>query len=178
MYALIDIDDTIADLITVWLRRYNRKYKDNLKKESLTDWNLALFTKPECGNRIFEFIESPNLYNYIKPMPLALDGISALRNLGFEIVYNTYSTNGAAGSKFRWLQKHGFWKKEDHYIETKSKFLIKGDLMIDDGWHNIEKFAGFSLLIDQPWNRKFNHPNRMYDWKDIIENINKYRENK
>ena len=56
MYALIDIDDTIADTIKVWIRRYNQKYKDKLKIKQIKDWNLVQYTVPECGDKIYEFL--------------------------------------------------------------------------------------------------------------------------
>lgn len=178
MRVIIDVDDVLADLITVWVRRYNKKYHDNLKVKNITDWNIAKFTKAECGDKIYEFIESPHLYNYIKPLPYALEGVNEIRDLGFEIVYATHSTVGAAGRKYLWLKQHGFWNEKDHYVETKSKHILNGNLMIDDNYSNIEKFiantSGFGLLMTRPWNKKYAYSSRVNGWKDILDSIGEY----
>jgi 5'-nucleotidase len=171
-----DIDDVLLPLVPAWLKKYNRKYKDNLKVEQILDWNIDRFVKGECGSKIYEFIENPKIYNKIKPMPYALEGIDAFRELGFEIIYCTHSTVGAAGRKFIWLKDNGFWKEGDHYVETKSKHIIRADVLIDDNFSHIEKFQGrMPLLFDMPWNRQYNIPNRMSGWKEIIGTINFYK---
>ena len=174
MYAIIDIDDTIANTITVWIRRYNRKYKDKLKINQIEDWNLAQYTI--CGDKIYDFLKSKTLYNYVKPLPFALDGVNSLRNLGFSIVYATGGTPKGSVYKYEWLKNNGFWNKNDHYIQTASKFLIRGEILIDDNWDNINNFIGsMKLLIDAPWNKKYNYKNRIFGWKDILKTVEEYK---
>lgn len=174
-YVLIDIDDTIGDLVSVWINRYNRKYNDNLIKENITDWNIANFVKPECGEKIYDFIKTPSIYKRVNPIPLSKEGVSELRQY-FDIIFTTSTPHPIQGIKYLWLKEHEFWNEKDHYVETSSKFLIKGSLIIDDNWENILKFSGFGLLFDQPWNKKFKHPNRIHGWEEILDNINKFKE--
>jgi len=175
MYALVDIDDVVANLVEIWLAIYNLKYNDVLIKDQITDWDLTKFIKQNHSKRFYKIIESPKLYEHVQPIKYALDGVNTLRDIGFEIIYATHSTNGGSGSKYKWLQKHNFWNEKDHYVETKDKFLIRGDLMIDDGWHNIDRFDGFTILFDEPWNRNRYHKNRMFGWTDILLQIEKYK---
>lgn len=176
MYALIDIDDTLANTIKVWIRRYNSKYKDRLKVKQILDWNLAQYTVPECGNKIYDFLKSKTIYNYVKPLPYASEGLQKFRDLNFKIVFITGGTPEISVYKYKWLKDNGFWKSGDHYIQTASKYLIRGDILIDDNFENVSKFLGYSLLIDAPWNLKYSFKNRMNGWKQIIENIDKYLE--
>jgi len=67
MYALIDIDGVIADLHTVWLNIYNTEWNDILTPDQITNWNTSQFVKPECGIKIYEIIERPEIYDYILP---------------------------------------------------------------------------------------------------------------
>lgn len=175
IYALIDVDGVIADLLTVWLNKYNKKYDDNLSYNDIIDWDLMQFVKPECGKNIFTFLDNPRMYKYVKPIPLALEGINDLRNY-MRIVYTTATPYKVGGIKYWWLSENGFWNEKDYYIETHSKFLINGDLLIDDGFHNVQKFPKLSLLFDQPWNQKYHHPRRIHGWEEILDNMNKFRE--
>lgn len=174
MYALIDIDDTLSDTIKVWIRRYNAKYKDHLKVNQILDWNLAQYTV--CGDKIYDFLKSKSLYNYVKPLPYALEGLEKFRTLKFNIVFVTGGTPEASVYKYKWLKDNGFWKNGDHYVQTASKYLIRGDILIDDNYENVSKFLGYSLLINAPWNLKYEYKNRMNGWKEIIENIDKFME--
>jgi 5'(3')-deoxyribonucleotidase len=176
LFALIDIDDTICDTVPVWIRKYNKKYKDHLKVKNIQEWDLAQYTVPECGIKIYDILEQGNLYKFTKPIPLALDGINALRSLDFEIAYITAGSPKASVNKYRWLKDHNFWNIKDHYVQTHSKHLIKGDLMIDDNYNNIINFSGKGLLFNQPWNLKYTYGNRINGWKPIIDDIHKYTE--
>ena len=178
LIALLDIDDTIADLMSVWLRRYNHKYQDNLKRESIVSWNMAQYTLPNCQSKVYELLKSKTLYNTVKPLPNALDGVNLLRDLRFTIVYVTAGAAGGEGAKLNWLKKHGFWQEErDHFIQTHSKHLIKGDLIIDDKFENVVNSDAFGLLFDQPWNSQHEYKNRMMGWNQIIGVVKNYKDN-
>jgi 5'-nucleotidase len=175
MRVIIDIDDTICNTIDVWLKRYRQKYKHNLQTKDLHEWDLLQYVVPECGNKIYDFLKSKTLYNHIKPLPYALDGVNALRDLGFEIIYVTGGSPEGSVYKHKWLIDNGFWNEKDHYIQTVSKFLIQSDLMIEDNYENITNSnASFKILIDAPWNQKYQFYNRVSGWKDITDMINEY----
>jgi 5'(3')-deoxyribonucleotidase len=178
LLTIIDIDDTICNTVPVWIRKYNRKYNDKLKISQIQDWNLAKYTVPECGDKIYDILEQGNLYKFVKQIPYALEGITKLRSLGANIIYATGGSPKASVHKYEWLKENGFFHGNDHYIQTVSKHLIKGDLMIDDNYSNIIKFQGYGLLFNQPWNLKYTYGNRTDGWKSIINDINKYLESK
>ena len=176
LIALLDIDDTICDTVDVWLRRYRNKYKHKLYPEDITDWNLTKFVVPECGNKIYDLLKSKTLYNYIKPLPYALDGVNKLRSIGFRIAYVTGGLPIHSVYKYDWLKNYDFWQKGDAYIQTAHKELILGNILIDDNADNCNLFTGFSILIDKPWNHYVNHPNRYAGWQEIIRDIDEVLE--
>ena len=49
----VDCDDVVISLVPTWLSLYNKDYNDNLTPEQITDWDVGLFVKPECDNKIF-----------------------------------------------------------------------------------------------------------------------------
>jgi len=178
MYAVFDIDDVLANTVPAWLKKYLKKYNHNLKKEDILDWDIAKYTVPECGNNIYNFLNSKTFYNSVKPIPLALKGVNTFRELGLEIVYATGGSPKASVYKFDWLQKNGFWQKQDHYVQTSSKFLLRGEILIDDNYDNVAMFnkhSGYGLLYNAPWNSQCEYPNRVSGWKEIMETIDRYQ---
>ena len=175
LYAKVDIDGTIAQLLKAWLKVYRRKWKHKLYEKDIIDWNTHLFVLPECGKKVYDIVKNPKIYDKVEPVPYALEGVQALRDLGFIIVYTTACFEGQAGRKYKWLQEHGFWNEKDHYVETNSKHLIIGDLLIDDAYHNVIDSNCYSLLLTQPYNIKYDFPNRMKDWTEITNIIEEYR---
>ena len=173
MIALIDIDDVLSDTINTWLKRYRSKFKHKLYPEDILSWDLTEYVVPECGNKIYDLLKSRTLYDHIKPLPHALDGVNRLRSIGFGIAYVTGGLPEHSVHKYKWLKDHEFWQKGDHYIQTNSKFLISGNILIDDNGKNCMEFNGMSILMNKSWNKNFNHPNRFNNWSEIIADIDR-----
>lgn len=164
----LDIDGVCADLITPWLFRYNIRYNDDLTIDDITDWNIHNFVKPECGTKIYDYIEDPTLYDLVLPIKNSLFGVSALRDMGYRVVFVTSSTLGASGRKFRWLQDYGFTKDLKDYVEMSDKSLFAGDYLVDDYIVNINGFNGDGVLFTQNYNKRFTHTPRVNDWNEVI----------
>ncbi|MBP9037714.1 MAG: hypothetical protein KBG38_08100 [Candidatus Cloacimonas sp.] len=168
---LIDVDDVTADLVSAWLMLYNKKYHDNLRKNQITDWNIAKFVKPECGAKIYEWIDTPEIYDIVKPIKNSLSSINILRENNNRVVFVTASTIGSSGRKFRWLNDNGFNVSIGDYVEAHDKSLINGDIMLDDGIHNCENTSAIPYLFTQSWNRKYQFDNRVLDWNDFMNKM-------
>jgi 5'(3')-deoxyribonucleotidase len=154
----VDVDDVVADLITEWLRRYNRDYQDTLTQEHIKAWEIDRFVKPECGTAIFQYLASRTLYDCVKPVYGALEGVQRLRLAGHRVVFVTSSNAVQAGRKMQWLQRHGFLgdshEQPDYYVAN-DKSLIAADLLIDDRPKNVERFPGRTILFARPHNEAY-----------------------
>jgi len=179
MIIAVDVDGVIVDLVTPWLRRYNLDYNDDLTPESIQDWEVDKFVKIECGERIYKYIENPDIYYEALPIKDSLWGVNILRSIGIRVVFLTVSANGTQGRKFKWLYDNSFFMNDsnplDNYIECKDKSLIRADILLDDGVHNIKSFIGKGVLFTQPWNRKYlsEFEYVVDDWKDFIDGISR-----
>ncbi len=167
----LDIDDVCAELMIVWLARYNKDYKDNLKREDITDWDVGSFTKPECGRRIYKYIEDPSIYNDVKPTNGAIEGVRELRKIGYRVVFVTAANPKIHLRKLTWLRDNKFKPIEKDYVEIIDKSLILANCMLDDKYDNVINFKGKGYLFDAPWNKKFNYVNRIYNWEQFLKII-------
>lgn len=172
---LLDVDGVVADTIPVWLGFYNTDYNDSLTIDDITDWGLHKFVKPECGKKIYDYLYLDNLYDNVKQIQGAREGFELLSANDYDVVF---VSSGFQPSKYRWMQRNGFLKAEKWEFDPKlviahDKSLIKGEVMIDDGVHNLKAFDGTRVLFDQPWNREAYRTPYFYvralSWEHIVE---------
>ena len=170
----IDVDGVLCDLHDEWLRRYNRDYNDSLTPDDIVSWNIQNFTKPECGNKIFNYLNDEDLYDKSPVMAGAQEGVDRLRSAGHTI---TFVTSGFFLSKVEWLVRNKFstaknWQTAFDVIITHNKSKIRGDVMIDDYWKNLVGYD-VPILFNRPWN--VDYRNLLYisapDWKHVVDAV-------
>lgn len=161
MNIIVDVDDTLCDLLTEWIGRYNILWDDILTVQNITRWNLHELVKPECGKRIYEILEDENLYDHISPYSGSLEFINQLRKDHHHVIFVTSPYGKSAGQKLQWLSNYGFLPKNlkyhSDYIECSDKTLICGDYIVDDKEETVEKWLtkheqGWGCLYKQPYN--------------------------
>ncbi len=161
---LVDIDDTLFNLVPNWLKVYNFYENDNLQPEDITDYDISLFSKN--GNVIYKYLY-PTLYNSKDIIPGALWGINELRNAGYEIYFVT-SNGWNMGVKYKWLERNGFNPDKKHYFECGDRSLILCDYLIDDNYFSVLSTEGKGILFSQHWNMKNDYDTRVSGWFDLI----------
>jgi 5'(3')-deoxyribonucleotidase len=166
----IDVDDVCLNLVDNWLSKYNKDFNDNLEKNAITDWNIHNFVKEEAQKKFYEYIQDGELFLESEPVQNSLEVISWIKAKHYRVVYVT--ANDPANCKFEWLLQHKFLNKIDDLVVAYDKNLIKTDILIDDRFENICDRSG-GWLFSQPWNKKYNFKNRVNDWIDVKNKIEK-----
>lgn len=176
MNIFVDIDEVVADLLPAWVNRYNAIFGDSLNAANITGWSLEPYVKPECGKQVYQLLEDPTLYDEVEPILGSLAAINVLRERGHRIIFATASPNGSAGRKLRWLYEHEFLQPaglptsvHPDYIEVYDKSLLSGDVLIDDGPHNVSAFRGLSILFRQPHNEHVYHLLPANNWAEVLD---------
>lgn len=154
---LIDQDDVLADYMGAVVAAYNEKYHTDIKRDACVSWNLYTV----FGKEIDTVMHEPDLFRNLKPIPHALEVFERLymSNL-FEMYIVTAANPRAVEAKYEWIEKYLPFFPKNHIIVCSSKFMIKGDYLLDDGMHNIEDFAnagGKSVVFDKPHNMQNPH---------------------
>lgn len=175
--AVIDVDSVTIDLMNEthgWLGWYNNYWDDYLTIDQLTDYDVSKFVKPECGDKIYDYLYMPGIYDIIPAVKDAVWGVGKLREMGYHILYCTF-TPVLNGDKGRALERLGLFLDVDDYIEVKSrkglnKSFLNGEFLLDDNYENCFHFySGIGYLFTQPWNKMYgNYPDRVNGWKDFI----------
>ncbi|MFZ2992558.1 MAG: hypothetical protein WA061_02470 [Microgenomates group bacterium] len=172
----MDADGFIINLHKPWLGRYNYDWNDDLTVEEITEWGMHKLVKPECGTKIYEYIEDPTIYDEAPPIDGAIDGIRYVRDMGYRIVFVTSSTLGASGRKYKWFKDYGLINGLSDYVEMSDKSLIRSDYLFDDYQVNISGFIGKGVLYTQPWNKSSTITPRVFGWLGVL-GVVKYLQN-
>lgn len=163
----VDMDGVIADLHPEWVRRYNEDYNDNLKPSDITHWNWHDICDPRCGKKLYDYLDSQELF---ENLPVMKDSQDILYRLSkrYEIFIITSPFNRRnVLPKWNWLEKHFGFISEDNYVFTKNKGIANANWLIDDKPSNFNEFCGVGLLYDAPHNHAENDYKRLFSWKDV-----------
>lgn len=161
---LVDVDDTILELVPEWLSKSNKIWGDNVKPSDIHSWEIGSYTK--AGKDFYKLL-TPDLYDNIKATPNSLEGIQYLRTIS-RVVFVTSGFGNNGKAKFDAMNKLGFEVNPIDFVEATDKSLIRGEYLIDDNFDNCFNFPELALLFSKPWNIKKYYPTRVSSWIDII----------
>jgi len=174
--VLIDLDDTIEDLLGAWVAWLNTQNGTKVNKDSVTKWDVAAFFPGIARDKVYEPIARDDFWETVKPIDDAAAYIQKLMNDGHRVLIVTASDYRTLRSKmekvlFRYFPMFSW----DDVIVTSHKQLVKGDVLVDDGVHNLIGGSYEKLLMDAPHNRAFdakaNGMTRVKNWSDIYKII-------
>jgi 5'(3')-deoxyribonucleotidase len=152
--VLVDVDGTVARLHDEWYARYNQDYNDNLTEDKVISWSLHQYVKPECGKKIYDYLNDPTLYDNVKPYDDSQFVCRELKRRGYRLIFVTAGVPGA-WPKLRWLTKYKFLTSDvvdEDFVCAYDKNLIRGNMLIDDRDKNVIEYPGGGILLDRPWN--------------------------
>lgn len=158
--VLCDLDGIVVDLLGPWLAAYNAKWDDNLTPDHITDWNIHQFAKPECGFKMYDFIDSGEVYKNLRALPGAVEGIKQIEKMGHEVIMVSAGSKNlaTAGHKLEWCKEFLKFSRKKCIIAHK-KELVCGDVFIDDSPENILKYRERwpdvpIMTISHPYNQR------------------------
>lgn len=175
MKILIDIDDTISNFSEILLKYLNLEYKTNYKKNDISNWEWLRehFKNPWTPTETYYF------WNEVEIDKNAVKCIENLVKNGHEVYFVTSSyPSDTLGFKIRKTLSN--FNKDlidvKDVIICHNKNMVKGDIRIDDGIHNLYD-GSINILVNQPWNQSktddFNNKYiRVNSWEDIEKVLN------
>ncbi|MFZ5824904.1 MAG: 5' nucleotidase, NT5C type, partial [Bacillota bacterium] len=149
---------------------YNHDYSDNLTEADITSWNWDDFVKPECGKRIYHYLNRPGFFADLEPIEGCVESLDRLQQI-CELVVVTASPKEAAGDKIAWVRKHLPMVPRGNIVVTYRKDLVRGDFMFDDAPKNLVHHPATRIMMDYPYNRDFHDCYRVRSWSDAEELI-------
>ncbi len=176
MTILVDMDDVLEQLVEAMLRYVNERYGTSVRPEDVVQWDLTRAFPTLTREMVYSPEYDESFWSTVAPMPGADEVLRRLMEEGHEIYVVTASEYETLRQKmedllFRWFP----YLDWSHVIITSNKQLIRGDVLIDDGPHNLIGGSYRKILFDRPHNRSFDEKSvgavRVRNWAEIHELI-------
>ena len=176
MTILVDMDDTIEQLLKAWVSRANEKFGRKVTLDDITDWNVA---KPYTGltrKQIYDVTFERGFWETVEPMPGAAEALKHFMDEGHEVYIVTATEPEHVEEKMNGLLFRYFpFLSWDQVIITSRKQMIRGDVLIDDGIHNLEGGSYMKIMFTAPHNRDYdaegNGMIRVHTWPEVVRII-------
>ena len=176
MTILVDMDDVLEKLVVGWVRYINERFGTDVKPEDVNDWNMALAFPTLTREQVYSAELDDRLWDYVEPMPGADGALRRLIDDGHEIYVVTATYYETLRAKMENVLFRYFpYLSWDHVIITRNKHMILGDVLIDDGPHNLTGGSYRKILFDAQHNRNFDEKSvgavRVYSWEEAYGQI-------
>lgn len=175
----IDMDDTIENLLSAWIDWLNREHNLNASINDVKSWEMGVLYPQLSHEQIFAPLFNDSFWYTVAPKLDAVEYLERLIKEGQDVYIVTSSHYSTVKPKFEAIIERYFpsidWK---HIIITNNKQMIKCDIMIDDGPHNLENGQYIRVLFDAPHNKTYpaeeHKMKRVYNWEEaynLIKNL-------
>lgn len=172
---LCDADDTIQELTFHWLAELNRKYNYNVRKEDIKSWDITKAYPNLTPDEVLEPLYRNEFWKRTTPIDGSAYYLKKLIEDGHDVFVVTASNPETFEAKKRKLIEMFPFLSREQIIRENNKQTIFGDVLIDDGVHNLIGGKYIKILFNQPSNAEFREENyditRVYSWKEIYERI-------
>ena len=171
---LIDMDDTITNFLEEVINEYNKTYGTNHLIDEITEWVIP--SSFEYG--LFSVLELTNILTMITPKLDSIEYINKWIDEGYDvfIVSDCCNRYQSYRDKLKWLKTYIPKFDLSHLIPCKEKYIISGDVLIDDNLDNLEKWSlhnpyGMDLLMTAQHNKGIQDERRIYSFEEADDLI-------
>lgn len=177
--VLVDMDDTIESLLIAWVERLNRTFGTEVSPDEVTEWDIAKSFPTLTREQVYSPLLCDDFWYSVMPINGASDALQQLIADGHRVLIVTTSAYQTLRTKMD-VVLFGYFPflSWSDVIITSHKQLVEGDVLIDDGVHNLEGGKYKKVLMDAPHNRSYdaeaNGMVRVHDWEEaysVITNL-------
>lgn len=162
---LVDMDGVMADPLAQYLRMHEREHGRRLDVASIVG-------KPEMEAfpDAVRFVTTPGFFRGLPVMEGCVEVVAQL-NARYElfVVSAAMEYPTSLAEKHAWLEEHFSFLGWRQFVFCGSKTVVRGDIMIDDHFKNLDYFEGRTLLFTQPHNQLSDagRHERVASWADV-----------
>ena len=176
---MIDADDVLWAFIKGLCCWLNKKHGTNVSEEDVTDWHVLQYFPSLTTDEVWEPTHCDEFWATVEARDGAIEYVKTLINEGFKVYICTASDYRTIKPKFDQGFKRLFpFITQDQIIITKNKGLVCGDILIDDGIHNLENWRFKKVLMTAPHNQSYdaeaNGMRRVNSWREAYDAIHEY----
>lgn len=174
---LVDADDVLENLCEVWVGELNRIYGTSVELCNIKEWDMQLVFPQLTREEIYAPINDDSFWDKLKPIDGSQAALEHFQENGHEVFIVTATDPRYSKHKIEVLLNMFPTIDIDHIILTHIKQMVNGDVLIDDGIHNLIGGNYKKILVDRPHNRNIDDTAygiyRVKSWTEIEEIINR-----
>ena len=176
MIILVDMDDVLECLLEAWLEYNNKKFNKDVKPDDIWEWDLSKAYPGHTKEEVYSAELDEGIWKTVKPMPGADEALRKLIADGHDLYIVTATLYETLRAKMdEVLFRYYPYLNWNQVIITSNKHLIKGDVLVDDGPHNLTGGEYRKILFSAPHNRTFDEKSvgavRVSTWEEAYEEI-------
>jgi len=172
MTIFVDMDEVMADAYNAHIDIYNKEYNAKLRKEDCHGKEVWQCVPQEHQKSIREHAHRVGFFRDLKVIPGSQKVLKAL-NEKYEVYIASAAMEfpNSLKEKSDWLDLHFpfiTWQKR---ILCGHKFILKGDVLIDDRSRNLHNFQGRSIMFTSPHNVNTADFERANSWHELADKL-------
>lgn len=178
MRIICDQDGVLVDILTPWLKKLNRYHGEALQYEDVTQWAVHKVCKNTKEHEVYKYLNDRGFFLHAEEVEMAPVGIRRLMDAGHDVIIVTTCHYGHEDKK-EWVRRHiPDFPVEDNMIFARRKYLIRGDVFIDDSEQNLidyqrENPDAMVICFDAPHNGLYDGY-RACTWLGVIDLIERF----
>lgn len=181
MVLCVDVDGVLNNLMDVIIDTYNVKYETEFTANDITTYSLDSCFELSVAKQMKNLFKSSNVWDKVKPLPGAQEGLQKLINDGHQVYIVTDHDPNTYGTKVEWIKRFFPFVDPSKIMCVKDKWMLRADLMIEDNLQTLlAKPYYHRVLMDQPWNQSTHDwaydVYRCSNWNEIVDAVNKLKE--
>ena len=173
---LVDMDDTIEQLLNAWIKAVNGKFGTNVAYDDIKSWDVSEAFPGLSHSDVYDVIMEDDFWDTVEPVPGASVALKHFMDEGHKVYIVTATPYQSVKPKMeRHLFRYFPFLSWEQVIITSNKHLIAGDVLIDDGIHNLTGGSYRKILMDSANNRAFDTAGtdilRVMDWDEAVRAV-------
>lgn len=172
MTIFVDMDDVLADTYGKHIELYNQDFNENIKLTDIKSGEVWENVPEDRKQTILDHVYNEGFFINLEPLEGSIEVLEKLSKK-----HEVYIASAAMEfplslkEKSDWLDKYFPFIDWKHRILCGNKFILNGDLLIDDRSYNLENFDGDTLLFTTPHNILDKGFERVANWQEIAEKL-------
>ena len=172
MTIFVDMDEVLADTFGAHIDLYNQEFNEHLTLAQIKQGEVWQNVPKAHLQNVKDHVWRDGFFRDLPVIKDSQDVMSALCDK-HEVYIATAATQfpNSLREKSDWLDEHFPFIGWEYRILCGHKFILKGDVLIDDRSYNLKNFDGRGLLFESPHNALDTGYERVANWQEVAQKL-------
>ncbi|MEM1001110.1 MAG: 5'(3')-deoxyribonucleotidase [Bacteroidota bacterium] len=172
MTIFVDMDDVLADTYGKHIEIYNREHQQDLSLAQISDGEVWQNVPEMHQESIHKHVLTEGFFRGLSPIKdsqLVMEALCTKHEVYIATAASQFPVS--LKEKSDWLDEYFPFISWHYRIYCGHKYMLNGDLLIDDRAYNLKDFQGEKFLFSSPHNIQERRYTRVSSWMEIAERL-------